>query len=112
MLILAVFCWYFAFNNQVRLLDTVLQAAGPITHPWLDQFKQVNGSEKVHTTSHLAPWFMILPYLVTFLQLMSWTRHSSLVEVVEESLSAVSPFFLHIHCVLLQTMTIATNSLF
>lgn len=45
----------------------VLQAAGPIVHPWLDQFKQVNGSEK----------------------LMTWTRHSSLVEVVEESLSAL-----------------------
>lgn len=28
----------------------VLQAAGPIVHPWLDQFKQVNGSEKVGCT--------------------------------------------------------------
>mmetsp|Transcript_30100 Transcript_30100/g.66623 ORF Transcript_30100/g.66623 Transcript_30100/m.66623 type:complete len:367 (-) Transcript_30100:107-1207(-) len=45
----------------------VLQAAGPVTHPWLDQFKQVNGSEK----------------------LMNWSKHSSLVEVVEESLAAL-----------------------
>jgi len=68
----------FVVNNQYSSLRVfipsdfpntrpVLQASGPITHPWLDQFKQVNGSDK----------------------LMQWNRSSSLVEVVEESLSAL-----------------------
>ena len=71
-------------------LLTVLQAAGPITHPWLDQFKQVNGSEKVIVIADSYVSRSYLMFTVALVQLMSWTRHSSLVEVVEESLSAVS----------------------
>lgn len=37
-------------TKKIAGLPIVLQAAGPITHPWLDQFKQVNGSDKVSST--------------------------------------------------------------
>jgi hypothetical protein len=41
-------CYYVHPSNDYTLNTIpVLQAAGPVTHPWLDQFKQVNGSEKV-----------------------------------------------------------------
>lgn len=46
----------------------VLQVDGPVQHPWLDPFKQVNGCDK----------------------LMNWKKDSSLVEVVEECLAALS----------------------
>lgn len=62
----------------------MLQVAGPVTHPWLDQFKQVNGCEKVPNI------MIVMDCLILSLQLMNWTKSSSLVEVVEESMSAVS----------------------
>lgn len=46
----------------------VLQVDGPVSHPWLDQFKQVNGCEK----------------------LIHWTKNSSLVAVVEETIAMLS----------------------
>lgn len=46
----------------------VLQVDGPVSHPWLDQFKQVNGCEK----------------------LIHWSRTSSLVSVIEETIATLS----------------------
>jgi hypothetical protein len=54
--------------SDFPLTRPVLQVAGPLTHPWLDQFKQVAGCQK----------------------LMNWNgKTSSLVDVVEESLEAL-----------------------
>eukprot|EP01031_Cornospumella_fuschlensis_P033865 gene33865-40974_t len=53
--------------SDFPLTRPVLQVSGPLTHPWLDQFKQVNGSQK----------------------LLAWNKNSLLVEVVEESLNAL-----------------------
>eukprot|EP01039_Chlorochromonas_danica_P000725 gene725-787_t len=62
-------------NNALRIfvpadfphIRPVLQVAGPVTHPWLDQFKQVNGCTK----------------------LINWNKNCTLLEVVEETLSAL-----------------------
>lgn len=51
----------------------VLDVAGNISHPWLDEYKRVIGSSKLN----------------------NWNKHSVLTEVVEETLSAVSFYFLY-----------------
>jgi len=49
------------------LMRPVLQVEGPLTHPWLDQFKQVSRCEN----------------------LLNWSKNSSLVAIVEETLSTL-----------------------